>query len=161
MGKVKRYYRATAGLAADDDLAALRVDKAAHERQAQTEPAGARGFTPGEFLKKAFTLCRRNARAVVGHREKDALPLGIQTRGHRDRGARRGVLHGIEIQIGEGVLGEGEVRANGRKVGRDGDGKGSALERLTGALEGAIADRACRLVTVIADAGTGKSRLLE
>ena len=40
-------------------------------------------------------------------------------------------------------------------------GREEELAVLTGALEGAIADRACRLVTVIADAGTGKSRLLE
>ncbi len=40
-------------------------------------------------------------------------------------------------------------------------GREEELAVLTGALEGAIADQACRLVTVIADAGTGKSRLLE
>ena len=35
-------------------------------------------------------------------------------------------------------------------------GREEELAVLTGALEGAIADRACRLVTVIADAGTGQ-----
>ena len=50
-GQVDGENGSPAGIVPDHDIAALRDDKAPHNRQPQAQPAGARGVAPLELLK--------------------------------------------------------------------------------------------------------------
>src|SRR3954447_24180426 len=71
------------------DRAAMQLHHPAGDGQAQAGPAAARPLTAGEPLENPVALGRRDALALVGHREQQVIVAALGA--HQDRAARRAV----------------------------------------------------------------------
>src|SRR5476651_1224211 len=83
--KVNSKHRATTGIFADDDLAALGDDEAADDRETETEAAGARGVATLEFLEKPLAHLQRKTRPAIRDGEKHPRARAVDASREKNR----------------------------------------------------------------------------
>ncbi len=106
----------------------------------KAEPGRPRIIILDKFLEQASAHGRGKSGAAIGHGEKHPLAAGLNAGGDEYGRRRRRVVGGIQQQVGQHVLGEGEVRPHGLHVFGHRDGQRVPGQCIAGAFNGGVHD---------------------